>query len=58
MKEVVKVEVIKLLDTGIIYPISDTAWVSLVQLVPKKGRMTVITNEKNRLIPTRTTKGW
>ena len=53
MKEVVKAEVIKLLDAGMIYPISDSAWVSLVQVVPKKGGMTVIKNEKNELIPTR-----
>ena len=36
MKKVVKVEVIKLLDAGMIYPISDSAWVSPVQVVPKK----------------------
>ena len=58
MKEVVKNEVIKLLDAGIIYPISDSAWVSPVQVVPKKGGMTVITNEKNELVPTRTVTGW
>ncbi|XP_075486271.1 uncharacterized protein LOC142525870 [Primulina tabacum] len=43
---------------GIIYPISDSAWVSPVQCVPKKGGITVITNEKNELIPTRTVTGW
>jgi len=58
MKEVVRAEVIKLLDAGIIYPISDSEWVSPVQVVPKKGGMTVITNEKNELIPTRTVTGW
>nr|KYP32882.1 Retrovirus-related Pol polyprotein from transposon 17.6 [Cajanus cajan] len=58
MKEVVKKEVIKLLDAGIIYPISDSAWVSPVQVVPKKGGMTVIQNEKNELIPSRTVTGW
>src|ERR1044072_2053823 len=41
-----------------IYPISDSAWVSPVQVVPKKGGMTVITNNKNELIPTRTVTGW
>ncbi|KAJ9545013.1 hypothetical protein OSB04_024720 [Centaurea solstitialis] len=51
MQEVVKKEVIKLLDTGIIYPISDSPWVSPVQVVPKKGRLTV-------LVPTRTVTGW
>jgi len=58
MKEVVKNEVIKLLDNGIIYPISDSKWVSPTQVVPKKSRVTVITNEKNELIPTRTITGW
>ncbi|GJU58822.1 putative nucleotidyltransferase, ribonuclease H [Tanacetum coccineum] len=58
MKEVVKKEVIKLLDAGIIYPISDSPWVSPVQVVPKKGGMTVVRNEKNELIPQRTITGW
>ncbi|GJS94205.1 reverse transcriptase domain-containing protein [Tanacetum coccineum] len=51
IKEVVKKEVIKLLDAGLIYPISDSPWVSLVQVVPKKGWMTVVKNEKDELIP-------
>jgi hypothetical protein len=58
MKEVVKNEVIKLLDNGIIYPISNNKWVSPTQVVPKKSGVTVITNEKNELIPTRTINGW
>jgi hypothetical protein len=51
MKEVVRNEVIKLLDNRIIYPISDSKWVSPTQVVPKKFGVTVITNEKNELIP-------
>ena len=58
MKEVVKNEVIKLLDNVIIYPISDSKWVSLTQVVPNKSGVTVITNEKNELIPTRTITSW
>lgn len=58
MKEVVKKEIIKWLDASIIYPISDSKWVSPVQCVPKKGGMTVFPNEKNGLIPTRTVTGW
>ena len=54
MKEEVHKEVLKLLEAGLIYPISDNAWVSPVQVVPKKGGMIVIRNEKNDLIPTRT----
>ncbi|GJT75284.1 hypothetical protein Tco_1042009 [Tanacetum coccineum] len=46
IKEVVKKEVIKLLEVGLIYPISDSPWVSPVQVVPKKGWMTVVKNEK------------
>ena len=56
MKVVVKKEIIKWLDAGIIYPISDSVWVSLVQCVPKKGGITVVTNDKNELIPTRITR--
>ena len=57
MKEVVKNEVIQLLDNRIIYPISDSKWVSPTQVVPKKSGVTMITNEKNKLIPTRTITG-
>ena len=46
MKEVVKNEVIKFLDNEIIYPISDSKWVSPTPVVPKKSGVTVITNEK------------
>ena len=51
MREVVKKEVLKLLDAGIIYPVPHSEWVSLVQVVPKKGGMTVVENRKNELIP-------
>ncbi|GKD85365.1 reverse transcriptase domain-containing protein [Tanacetum coccineum] len=56
--EVIKKEVIKLLDAGLIYPISDSLWVSPVHFVPKKGGMTIVTNEDNELIPTRLVIGW
>lgn len=58
MKEVVRTEVLKLLDVGIIYPISDSKWVSPVHVVPKKSGITVIKNEENELVPTRLTTGW
>lgn len=58
MKEVVQKEVVKLLEASMIYLILDRAWASLVQVVPKKGGMTVVPNEKNELIPTRTVTGW
>ena len=54
LKEVVKKEIIKLLDAGVIYPISDSNWVSPVHVVPKKGGITVVKNDKDELIPKRT----
>jgi hypothetical protein len=53
MKDVVRNEVLKLLDAGIIYPIVDSRWVSPVHCVPKKGGMTIVPNENNELIPQR-----
>nr|GFA21930.1 reverse transcriptase domain-containing protein [Tanacetum cinerariifolium] len=56
--DVIKKEVEKLLDAGLIYPISDSPWVSLIHYVPKKGGMTVIKNDENELVPTRLVTGW
>nr|GEX53163.1 reverse transcriptase domain-containing protein [Tanacetum cinerariifolium] len=56
--DVIKKEVEKLLDAGLIYPISDSPWVSPVHCVPKKGSFTVVKNEENELIPTRLVTGW
>ncbi|GJY82996.1 reverse transcriptase domain-containing protein [Tanacetum coccineum] len=56
--EVIKKEVIKLLEAGLISPISDSPWVSPVHCVPKKGGITVIENDDNELIPTRLVTGW
>ncbi|CAN6579361.1 unnamed protein product [Malus baccata var. baccata] len=58
MMEVVKKEIIKLLDCGVIYPISDSRWVSPVQCVPKKSRVTVVTNAENELVPQCIQTGW
>ncbi|KAM1013820.1 hypothetical protein ACFX2C_043892 [Malus domestica] len=58
MMEVVKKEVIKLLDCGVIYPISDSKWVSPVQCVPKKSGVTVVANAENELVPQRIQTGW
>ncbi|GJZ12976.1 reverse transcriptase domain-containing protein [Tanacetum coccineum] len=55
MQEVVKKEI---LDTGIIYPIADSPWISPIHCVPKKGGITIVTNEKDELVPTRTVTGW
>ncbi|CAN6562542.1 unnamed protein product [Malus baccata var. baccata] len=58
MMEVVKKEIIKLLDCGVIYPISDSRWVSPVQYVPKKSGVTVVANAENELVPQRIQTGW
>ncbi|XP_070023305.1 uncharacterized protein [Nicotiana sylvestris] len=58
MQEVVKKEIVKWLDDGVVYPISDCSWTSPVQCVPKKGGMTMVTNDKNELILTRMLTGW
>jgi hypothetical protein len=56
MREVVKKEVIKLLDVGIIYPVPHSEWLSPVHCVPKKGGLTMVKNE-DELIPQRTVTG-
>ncbi|GKF08508.1 reverse transcriptase domain-containing protein [Tanacetum coccineum] len=58
MQEVVKKEIVKLLDTGIIYSIADSPWVSPIHGVPKKGGITVVTNKNDKLFPIRTVTGW
>ncbi|GJX62783.1 reverse transcriptase domain-containing protein [Tanacetum coccineum] len=58
MQEFFKKEIMKLLDTGIISPIADSPWVSHIHCVPKKGGITVVTNENDELVPTRTITGW
>ncbi|CAN6542471.1 unnamed protein product [Malus baccata var. baccata] len=58
MMEVVKKEIIKLLDCGVIYPISDSRWVSPIQCVPKKSGVTVVENAENELVPIRIQTGW
>ena len=57
LKDVVKKEIMKLLEARIIYPISYSDLVSLVHVVPKKGVVTMVMNDKNELIPTRTVSG-
>ena len=51
MKEVVRKEILKLLEAGIIYPIDDSQWVSPVHCVPNKGGITVVPNYKDEFIP-------
>ncbi|XP_040942298.1 uncharacterized protein [Gossypium hirsutum] len=56
--EVVKKEIIKLLDADVIYPLSDSRWVSPVQVVPEKTGVTVKKNVEGDLVPTRVQNGW
>ena len=58
LQEVVRAEVLKLLQAGIIYPISDSPWVSPTQVVPKKSGITMVQNEKGEEITTHLTSGW
>lgn len=58
MSEVVKKEVLNLLDVGIIYPISDSKWISPVHVVPKEKEMTVVKNDKGDSVATHTVTGW
>ena len=58
MKGVVRKEILKWLDDGVIYPIFDSPWVSPVQVVPKKGGMIVVRTKNNVLLPSRTVIGW
>ena len=57
MKEVVRKEVIKWPDAGIICPIFDSQWVNLIQVVPKKVGMTIVPNDNNELIPQKIVTG-
>ncbi|GJV30187.1 DNA-directed DNA polymerase [Tanacetum coccineum] len=58
VQDLVKNEIVKLCDSGLIYLISDCSWVSPIHVVPKKGGMTVVLNDNNELIPSRTVTGW
>jgi hypothetical protein len=58
MQEVVRDEVIKMLDARIIYPISDSKWVGPIHVVPKQAGLTVVKNKDDELVPTRVQSGW
>ena len=58
MKEVVRKEILKHLEAGIIYPVADSQWVSPVHCVPKKGGITIVPNDKDELIPQRIVTGY
>jgi len=58
MMEVVKAEILKLLDVGVIYPIMDSKWVAPIHVVPRKTKITLVKNKNDELIPTRISSGW
>ncbi|XP_071924688.1 uncharacterized protein [Coffea arabica] len=58
MKEVVRNEILKWLDAGIVFPISESVWISPIHVVPKKGGMTTIVGKNDELIPSRLVVGW
>ncbi|GJU36273.1 reverse transcriptase domain-containing protein [Tanacetum coccineum] len=58
VQDVVKDKIVRLLNSGLIYPILDSPWVSPIHVVPKKGGITVVLNNNNELIPSRTVTGW
>ena len=58
MMDVVKKEILKLLEVGVIYPILDSNWVSPVQVVPKKTGITVVKNQNDELVPTCIQNRW
>ena len=58
MQKVVRIEVLKLRQVGIIYPIFDSTWVSPTQVVPKKSGVTTVKNEKGEELFTHLTTGW
>ena len=53
MKEVISIEILKWVNTGIIFLISNSDWISPIHIVPKKGKMTLIVNENDEIIPTK-----
>ncbi|GKE35782.1 reverse transcriptase domain-containing protein [Tanacetum coccineum] len=58
MQEVFKKQIMKLLDTGIIYLIADSPWINPIHRVPKKGGIAVVTNKNDEIVPSRTITGW
>jgi hypothetical protein len=57
MMEVVKVEILKLLDVGVIYLITDSKWVASIHMVPKKTKIIMVKNKDDEFIPTRISSG-
>ncbi|CAM8913043.1 unnamed protein product [Rhodiola kirilowii] len=58
MMEIIQKEVQKLLDADVIYPISNSQWVSPVHVVPKKSGITVEEDAEGKMVTTRIKNGW
>ena len=58
MLEVLRAEIMKWWNGGVIYSITDSPWISPVHMVPKKSGITVTINEKGEEVPMRMTTGW
>ncbi|GKA07249.1 DNA-directed DNA polymerase [Tanacetum coccineum] len=58
VQDVVKKKIVNLLDSGLIYLILDSSWVSPIHVVPNKGGMIVVLNDNNEFIPSRIIIGW
>ncbi|CAM8931218.1 unnamed protein product [Rhodiola kirilowii] len=58
MMEVVQKEIQKMFDADVIYPISDSQWVSPVHVVPKKTGIIVEQNADGEMVTTRVKNGW
>lgn len=58
MQEMIRKEVVTLLDAGITYPIYYTKWISLVQVIPKNGDIIVVKNDNNKLNPSKDFYQW
>ena len=58
MQEVMRTEVLKIATASIIYPISDSPWVSPTQVVPKKSGVTTVQSERGEDVTTCLTTGW
>ena len=57
MREIFKDEILKWLKAEIIYPISDSSWISPVHMVPKKSGITIERSEEAIELATRLTTG-